>query len=197
MLGSSAGGGKVLPEILSGLPAAFSVPVLLVQHLHSSDAERFAEHLACEIALAVAVPCDKQRIEPGCVYVAPADYHMLVEEDRTIALSISNKINWSRPSIDILFDSAARVYREKLIAIICTGANSDGAEGMRTVKELGGFLVAQDPATAEAPVMPLAAIKAAGIETLLSPGEIAELLLKLGESRIQTHHTYRSEPCNG
>ena len=180
VVGASAGGGKVIPEILSRLPVDYLMPVLLVQHLHSSDRERFAAHLEDEVLLAVTVPFDKQRIEPGCVYVAPAGYHMLVETDRTIALSVAEKVNWSRPSIDVLFDSAARVYGERLIAVILSGANSDGAGGMMIVKEFDGFLIAQDPSTAEVPIMPQAAIEAARIETVLAPGEIAKLLIKLG-----------------
>ena len=186
VMGASAGGGKVLQEILSSLPADYAMPVLLVQHLHSSDGGRFAEHLAYDVMLAVTVPCDKQRIEPGCVYVAPAGYHMLVETNRTIALSVDEKINWSRPSIDVLFDSAARVYGDRLIAVVLSGANTDGSDGMRIVKAYDGLPIAQDPSTAEVPIMPRAAIEAARIETVLPPRKIAVLLVELGESQRQT-----------
>ena len=184
VMGASAGGGKVLPEILSRLPSDFSLPVLVVQHLHHSDRDRFAERLAHDVLLAVCVPCDKQLIEPACVYVAPAGYHMLVEPNRTIALSLDEKVNWSRPSIDVLFDSAARVYGGKLIAIILSGGNGDGADGMRTVKEFEGLLIVQDPVTAEVPIMPRAAIEAAGISTVLPPCKIAEILVEIGAFQL-------------
>jgi two-component system chemotaxis response regulator CheB len=183
-MGASAGGGEVLEEILSRMPVDYSLPILIAQHLHPFDDGRFAHHLAGIIPLDVIVPCDKERIEPGRVYVAPANYHILVERDGTIALSVNEAVNWSRPSIDVLFDSAAYVWEEGLIAVILSGANNDGSEGMRTVKALGGLTIAQNPGTAEYPVMPQAAIEAARIETVLEPRGIADLLAELGASQM-------------
>ena len=179
VVGASAGGGAALRAILSKLPGEFPLPILVAQHLHPSDEGRFATSIADVARMSVATICDKQAIEPGRIYIAPARYHMLVEKDRTIALSVDEKVKWSRPSIDVLFDSAARVYGGQLIAVILSGANDDGADGMRAVRQFGGYPIVQDPATAESPTMPLAAIQAARIETVVSLGKIGELLIDL------------------
>jgi len=182
VIGSSAGGGKALREILSGLPADYGLPILVVQHLHPGDNGGFAEHLDREIKVPVVTPCDKQKIVPGHVYVAPANYHVLLEQNGTIALSTEGRVNWSRPSIDILFDSAAQAWGEKVIAILLSGASSDGTEGMRTLHILGGLTVVQDPRTAEYPVMPRSAIYAGVVDRVMSIERIRELLIEIGTS---------------
>ena len=180
VLGGSAGGVEALVVILSGLPSNFGLPVLLVQHLHASDDGGLARHLARVTRLRVIEPCDKERIEAGCVYVAPANYHMLVERSGTVALSTDEKVNWSRPSIDVLFESAALAWGESLIAIVLSGANADGAKGMQIVKAAGGLVIAQDPAEAEQPVMPQAAIDTGAVDEVLRSEEIGGLLAGLG-----------------
>jgi two-component system chemotaxis response regulator CheB len=152
----------------------------VAQHLHRSDRGGFARHLDRRIGLAVAEAHDKEEVRGGRVYVAPANYHMLVERDGTLALSVDGQVNWSRPSIDVLFESAARVWGPGLIGIVLSGANHDGAAGMRLIADAGGLAVAQDPATAERPEMPRAAIEEAGVETVLAPAAIGELLRELG-----------------
>ncbi len=179
VIGASAGGFEAMTEIFSVLPPDFTLPVLVVQHLHYTDDGRFAEHLARVTPLPVVEPCDKERIEPGRVYIAPANYHMAVERDESIALSVDEKINWSRPSIDVLFESAARVWSRDLIAIILSGANFDGAKGMQAVKQFGGTMIAQDPKTAEHAAMPQAAIDVAGIKTILQPKSIGQRLAEM------------------
>jgi two-component system chemotaxis response regulator CheB len=181
VIGASAGGGKALDGILGRLPAGFTLPLLIVQHLHPTDDGCFAEQLAARNNRCVVSPCDKQRIEPGWIYVAPPDYHMLVEKSRSIALSVDEKVMWSRPSIDVLFDSAARVWKQGLIAILLSGANSDGAEGMRTVWSFGGLTIAQDPLTAEHPVMPQAAIELGVVQEVLDIPQIAGRLAELAK----------------
>jgi len=181
VVGASAGGLVALSKILERLPADFALPILLAQHIHASDEGRLARHLDASSTLTVVEPFDKEPIQPGHVYVAPANYHMLVEQNGTIALSVDPRVNWSRPSIDVLFESAAHAWGARLIAIMLSGANQDGADGMREIKARGGLLVAQDPAGAEHPVMPQAAIERAGIEIVLSPQDIGDLLLKLSE----------------
>lgn len=177
-IGASAGGFEAMSEIFSVLRPDFKLPILIVQHLHSTDNGGYAQHLGRVSPLPVIEPCDKERIEPGRVYVAPANYHMAVERDGSIALSVDEKVNWSRPSIDVLFESAARVWSCGLIAIILSGANFDGAKGMLAVNEFGGTAVAQDPATADHPVMPKNAIETAGITKVLTPRQIGEFLLE-------------------
>lgn len=178
-VGASAGGLQALTDILGGLAADFALPILVVQHLHATDDGRFAAHLDQSTRLTVVDARDKEPILPGQVYVAPANYHMLVERDETIALSIDERVNHSRPSIDVLFESAAHVFGARLIAVILSGASADGALGMHTVVTVGGFGIAQDPASAEHPVMPRAAIAAARVETVLSPQSIAQKLSEL------------------
>jgi two-component system chemotaxis response regulator CheB len=185
LIGASAGGGEALAIILSRLPAKFFLPIVIVQHLHASDGGSFAETLSHRSRLTIVVPCDKQKIEPGKVYVAPANYHMLIERTGYISLSVEEKVKWSRPSIDVLFESAAYAMDERVIAILLTGANNDGVEGMRTVRALGGITIAQDPKTAEHPVMPQAAIDKGAAEKILRLDEIAEVLGKIAENPIR------------
>ena len=183
IMGGSAGGLEALDDILSVLPSDFALPVLMVQHLHPSDDGSFARHLGRITRLHVIEPCDKERIEPGCVYTAPANYHMLVEPNGTIALSVNEKVNWSRPSIDVLFGSAARAWGESVIAVILSGASADGTKGIWAVKEAGGLTIAQDPASAATTVMPQAAIDAGGVDEVLQIEEIGQRLIELGTIR--------------
>ncbi len=185
VIGGSAGSTVIIEEILSQLSCDFPVPIFVVQHLHESDDGSFAKHLARTCQLRVTVPCDKQPVEKGCVYVAPANYHMLLERNKTVALSVDEKVNWSRPSIDVLFESAARAHGTNLIAVILSGANDDGAKGMTTVKECGGVTIAQSPESAESPVMPKASIEASYPDYIRKPAEIAGLLVELGTRSAQ------------
>jgi len=180
VIGGSAGGIKALAAILSALPKDFALPVLAVQHLHSSDDGTFASHVASLTRLLVVEPCDKARIEPGRLYTAPANYHMLVERDFSISLSVEERVNWSRPSIDVLFESAALAWGEAVVAVILSGANPDGAKGIRVVKKAGGLTIAQDPADAESRVMPQAAIDTGAVDKVLRDEEIGRLLAELG-----------------
>ena len=191
VIGGSAGGLEAVTEILGRLPADFDLPVVVVEHLHAEDAGRFAEHLARTTVLQVIEPCDKEPVLPGCVYAAPANYHTLLERDGTIALTIDEKVNWSRPSIDVVFESAARAYGEGLVAVVLSGANDDGAEGMKAVKAFGGMTIAQDPDSAGYPVMPRAAIDAARVDHVLPPAEIADLLRKLGAASAREAPSHR------
>jgi len=172
VMGGSAGGFKAFTAILGALPTGFSLPLLLVQHLHREDDGAFTRHLENSVSLPVTEAVDKERIEPGRVYVAPADYHMLVERDGTIALSTEGKVNWSRPSIDVLFESASRAYGERVIGIILSGASSDGAEGIRAIRSAGGFTIAQNPDSAEYPFMPRSAIETGAVVQIMTVEEI-------------------------
>lgn len=188
VIGGSAGGLAALEVIFSALPKDFALPILVVQHLHPSDDGSFARHMAILTKLPVVEPCDKQRIERGHVYVAPANYHMLVEQDGTISLSVDERVNWSRPSIDVLFESAARVWQESVIAVILSGANADGAEGLLAIKTAGGLTIAQDPASAEIPVMPQAAIDAGAVDEVLSAKEIGRRLAEAMKRLVWKKH---------
>jgi two-component system, chemotaxis family, protein-glutamate methylesterase/glutaminase len=179
VIGGSAGGVKALDTILSVLPRDFDLSILVVQHLHASDNGSFALHVARMTRLPVVEACDKERIEHGCLYTAPANYHMLVERNGTISLSVDERVNWSRPSIDVLFESAALVWGKAVVAVILSGANADGAKGIRAVKEAGGLTITQDPADAETPIMLQAAIDTGAVDQVLRAEEIGRLLAEL------------------
>jgi len=175
-VGGSAGGLDALADIFSGLPEDFGLPILVVQHLHPSDEGSFAQYLVRISRMPVIEPCDKEPIVPGRVYAAPANYHMLVEKSGCVGLSVDARVNWSRPSLDVLFESAAHAWGAFVVAVILSGANTDGAQGMKAVKSVGGLTIAQDPATAEASLMPQAAIDEAGVDEILTPEEIGVFL---------------------
>lgn len=187
VIGGSAGGLAVLDRILPELPGDFPLPILVIQHLPPSDDGSFARYLARTTRLPVVEPCDKERIEGGHLYAAPANYHMLVERTGTIGLSVDEKVNWSRPSIDVLFESAARVWGPALIAVILSGASVDGATGLCAIKAAGGRTIAQDPASAQSPLMPRAAIDAGAVDEVLTPECIAERLLEWSMRPMGAH----------
>lgn len=179
VIGTSAGGMEALGLILTKLPSNFGTPILIVQHLSpQSDgymARRFNE--ICHIAVKEAD--EKEKILSGTVYIAPANYHMLVENDETLSLTVDEKINYARPSVDVLFETASDTYKDKLIGIILTGANSDGSKGLKKIKERGGLVMVQAPHTAVASSMPEAAIKATHVDYVLTIDEIAKKLMEL------------------
>lgn len=179
VIGTSAGGTAALAAVLPGLPAGYSLPIIVCQHLHPRQHGPALLHYCDAIVLRVKEACDKERIQAGTIYFAPPNYHLLVEEDRCLALSIDERVNFTRPSIDVLFESAADAYGPALVAVILTGANHDGAQGLRRVKEQGGLTVVQDPRTAEASPMPEAALHATAVDHVLSLEAIRELLAGL------------------
>ncbi|MEN8188669.1 MAG: chemotaxis protein CheB [Thermodesulfobacteriota bacterium] len=176
VMGASAGGMETLATVLSCLDKNFPLPVLVVQHLHDSDRGRFAQHIDKMVVIRVSSACDKQKIKPCRVYFAPANYHLLVEQEEFFSINIDPPINWSRPSIDVLFKSAARVWEEHLVGVILTGSQYDGAAGLNCIAQRGGLTIVQEPDTAEKSEMPKAAIKAARVDHVLPPSRIGEFL---------------------
>ncbi len=158
VIGVSAGGTEALGQILPAFPADYPWPLIVVQHLHPRQDNYLAHHYDGLCSLYVKEAEEKESIQPGYVYLAPANYHLLIEDEQIFSLSIDPKVNFARPSIDILFDSAADTYGQRLVGVILTGANQDGAAGLRTIQKRGGLVVVQDPNTAFASAMPLAAI---------------------------------------
>jgi two-component system chemotaxis response regulator CheB len=193
VVGASAGGLDTLATVLGELPADYPLPILVVQHRYASDCSDFARYFDGRCRLRMLEPCDKERMSGGRVFLAPANYHMLVERNDTISLSVEPHVHWSRPSIDVLFESAAAVWGAGAVAVLLTGANADGAEGMRRVHAAGGLTVAQDPATAASPAMPQAAIQAAAVDLVLAPQAIAALLAGLTGRAAAAVPT----PCSG
>jgi two-component system chemotaxis response regulator CheB len=192
VFGGSAGGVDALLTILAVLPADFALPLLVAQHLHPTESGYLATHLGRACSLEVKEARAKEPVLPGHVYLAPANYHLLVEKDETLSLSVDEKVNWSRPSIDVLFESAARAWARRLVAVILSGANGDGTEGLRLVKRYGGLTVAQDPQSAAHPTMPQAAIDAGCVELVLGPDAIGEHLATLPSHAAATPPQGRS-----
>ena len=178
VVGSSAGGIEALSGLLHELRADFCAAMIIVQHLSRRHESRLCEILAHKCVLPVHEACDKMHIEKGSVYLAPPDYHVLVDSKGGphLALSIDEPVHFSRPSIDVLFFSAADVYRERLLGVVLTGANSDGAEGLEAVRRAGGATAVQDPETAQYPAMPAAALLLGKPDFVLSLPSLAELL---------------------
>lgn len=179
VIGVSAGGLQALSILIPSLPENFAVPVLIVLHRKAERDSFLEEHLdgLSQVKVRVAKPNDI--LEPGKVYMAPGGYHLMVERGNILALSIDPPVCFSLPSIDVLFESAADVYQEKLIGVILTGANSDGSDGLKKIRALGGLGVVQDPETADAPTMPESAISVAGADHILPLDEIGSFLTEI------------------
>lgn len=183
VIGASAGGVDALMKVLVGLPASFSLPIMVVLHLPEDKPSRLPEILAYRLQVRACEAQDKQPIEPGTVYVAPTGYHLSVEADLSLSLSGEDPVNYSRPSIDVLMSSAADAYGPGLVGILLTGANHDGAQGMAHIKARGGWTVVQNPEQAQSNTMPLAAIQRRAPDLILSLSDIHALLLKLGREK--------------
>jgi len=181
VIGASAGGTQALQQILPCLPVNFPLPIIVAQHLHPLQEGVAMIHFGGGSALTIKDADEKEVLHPGFVYFAPPNYHLLIEADHTFSLSIDPKVNYSRPSIDVLFESAASVYGARLISILLTGANNDGAEGSRLIKEKGGLVIVQDPKSAEFPFMPAAALQVVKPDFVFGLGEIASWLAGLAE----------------
>jgi two-component system chemotaxis response regulator CheB len=178
VIGCSMGGMKALQEILEFLPEDFPLPMVIVQHRYRTSNESLPAFFRRHSKLNVVDADDKQWIHPGTVYLAPADYHLLVERGE-LSLSVDARVEYSRPSIDVLFESAANAYGSAVIGVVLTGANSDGARGAAAIKKRGGFVIVQDPKTAEVPAMPEAAIAAARVDRILPLERIGPFLFEL------------------
>ena len=182
VIGVSAGGMNALSTILSRLPDDFALPIIIVQHMDPSSCDYLSDHLNRKCNIQVKEAEDKEKIMNGVAYVAPANYHLLLEEDRTFSLSVDDLVNYSRPSIDVMFETAADVFRKRLVGVVLTGANSDGSKGLTKIKALGGLAIVQDPATSHVDYMPKAAIASTRVDHILPLEEIASLLTELSNS---------------
>jgi two-component system, chemotaxis family, protein-glutamate methylesterase/glutaminase len=181
VIGGSAGSLDALLGILPRLPRDFPWPLTIVVHLHPRQDGGVVELMDRRCPLRVKEAEDKEALAPGHVYFAPAGYHLLIEQDRTFSLSAEEAVKFSRPSIDVLFESAAEACRSGLIGVILSGASDDGAQGLLRVKEFGGLAIVQNPAAADHSAMPRAALEAADADHVLAVREIAELLLNLSQ----------------
>ena len=184
-LGASAGGVEALSQLLPALPARLAVPVLVALHLPRDRPSLLVDIFGRRCTLPVQEAVDKLPVAAGTVLFAPPDYHLLVDAgaqphaEAHVVLSVDPPVHYSRPSIDVLFESAAEVYGEALLAILLTGANQDGAQGLQAVRRAGGMALVQDPATAEAATMPASAMQAGPVDRVLTLPQIAALLRSL------------------
>jgi len=176
VVGGSAGAVEALNQLLPAVSEAARVPVVVVVHLPPNRPSLLTEVFAVRCAVPVREPEDKQPIAAGCIWFAPPNYHLLLEVDRSFAFSTDLPVNFSRPSIDVLFESAADLFREALCCVVLTGANEDGARGASSVRRRGGLVIVQDPSCAEATQMPIAAIASANPQVVATLPEIAELI---------------------
>jgi two-component system chemotaxis response regulator CheB len=179
VIGGSAGAMTVLTELLPTIPANYPIPIVIVVHLHPRQDNSHIARLSSLCALRVKEADEKEPLQPGTIYLAPPNYHLLIEKDHTFSLSVDERVNYSRPAIDVLFESAAQAYGAHVVGVVLTGANNDGAEGLRQIKEHGGLTVVQDPRTAESTYMPQAALEATPVDHMLSVPEIGKLFVKL------------------
>ena len=175
VLGASAGGVEVLSALFPKLPLGCSLSFMIVMHIPRERPSLLPEVFATRCVLPVREAEDKERVQPGTVYFAPPDYHLLVDRGPELALSDDEPVHFSRPSIDVLFESAADIYRERLLGVILTGANRDGASGLAAVGRAGGRTVVQEPSSAMAPFLPEAALLEGPVDAVLSLSELQEL----------------------
>ena len=168
-----------LNTILRHLPSDFVLSIIIVQHQHPESDDFMAKFLAARCSLTVKQADEKESILPGVIYIDPPNYHLMIEEDRTFSLTIDKRVHYARPSIDVLFETAADVFGEKLVGIILTGANEDGSHGLRKIKESGGLTIVQDPDTAEVDTMPKAAIASTKVDYILPLEEIGPFICTL------------------
>jgi len=182
VIGASAGGWGALKTVLGVLPEDFPLAIMVVMHRHPHSDDYLEKSLDNDCAVRVKQADEKESIVSGTVYFAPPNYHLLIEDVHVLSLSVARAVNYARPSIDVLFESAAYVYGDTLAGLVLTGANSDGAVGLKRIKAAGGLTLVQDPETAEATTMPHAAIAAADPDLVLPLGEIGAFIKGLGRN---------------
>ena len=186
VLGVSLGGLNAMKVIFSLLPKDFSTPIIIVQHISARSDNQWIKLINNRNELHIKEADEKEKIENGTIYVAPPNYHLLIEPSKTFSLSIDERVNFARPSIDVLFESAAEVYKNKLIGVVLTGSNNDGTNGMKRIKRYGGLTIVQDPATAESGAMPASVIAAVQVDHVLPLDGIVALLVRINGSKPKT-----------
>lgn len=179
VIGASSGGMEAIRQVLSALPPRFNIPVIAVLHIGANNINHYLSLLDSKTSFHVKEAEEKEAILPGNVYFAPPNYHLLVEPNFTFSLSTDTKVNYSRPSIDVLFETAAWTCKNNLTGILLTGSNRDGAAGLKTIKDYGGATIVENPGSAYAKTMPRSAMEAFTPDYVLElreiPGKIIEL----------------------
>ena len=179
MIGGPAGSFQIVTKILSALPPNFNLPIFLCLHRLKHVRSGFVEALSIKSTLPIVEPCDKELIRNGVVYLAPANYHMYIEADKRFSLSTEMPVNHSRPSIDLSFFTASQTYKSKLVGIILSGANKDGAKGLKSVKDYQGLTIVQDPKESQVDTMPVASIQATKVDHVFTSDQIITFLKRL------------------
>lgn len=188
VIGTSAGGLNALKVIFSALSKDFSIPILVVQHISSHSDNYMTKYLNKLCKLNVKEADDKEIIKSGNIYFSPPNFHMMIEDDKSISFSVDDKVNFARPSIDVLFETAVYAYCPELIGIILTGANNDGAKSLKLIIDNGGLAIVQNPNTAEVNTMPQEAIKISKTKNILELKEIAVLLNKINNTQKKKNY---------
>ena len=176
LIGGSAGSLDVLMQVLPLVNKHQNYALIIVLHRKNTDDNLLEDLFAARISMPVCPVEDKTALQNGSVFVAPSDYHLLIEKSGFVSLDVSEKVNYSRPSIDVAFESAAEAFGNSVCGILLSGANSDGTAGLIAIQECGGIIVAQDPATANMPQMPQSAISNAKLDYILNPIQLIEFL---------------------
>lgn len=187
---ASAGGVQALSAVLSRLPAAFPVPIVVVQHLDPSHQSLLPQILERRCALAVKQAQEGDELKPGTAFIAPPNEHLLVNGDGTLSLSHSDLVHFVRPSADLLFESVAASHEARAVAVVLTGTGSDTTMGVRAVDKMGGLVIVEDPETADFSGMPRAAVGTGSVDEILPLGEIASRLMEL----VDTDDHERRDP---
>ena len=182
-MGGSVGGMQSVQSILQALPVDFALPIVVALHRPTDDEDLLTPLLQRGCTLRVSEVVDKEPIEAGHVYVAPPDYHVLIE-DNNLSLSVDERVNHARPSIDVLFESAALVYGRRAVAVILSGAGIDGARGAAAIQESGGSVLIESPATALRPDLPAAAVAATAVSMILPLPQLATALQELARPSV-------------
>lgn len=182
VIGGSAGSLDALMKVMPGLDAYLPFPIILVLHRKSGQDHLLTDLLQTKTRLRVKELDEKEKILPRTLYIAPPDYHLLIENDRSFSLDASEKVNFSRPSIDVTFESAAEVYGEKLACLLLSGANSDGTAGLQKAAARGGRVLIQEPSSAIVPFMPQHALENVPAEAVLTPEKMAPYINQLVKS---------------
>ena len=181
VIGGSAGSLDVLLKVLPKLSETLSFPLIIVVHRKHGADSLLPDLLSGKTKLRVKEVDEKELIVGGTVYIAPSDYHLLIEQDQTFSLDYSEKVNYSRPAIDVTFQTAAEVYKDKLVCLLLSGSNADGVAGLATVKSYGGMALIQDPLTAQVAYMPAQAALHVDIDYALPIEEMAAFINLLSE----------------
>lgn len=184
LIAGSAGSLDIILKMLPLIDSKLSFPIVIVLHRKASYDSSLADLLASRTSLRVVEAEEKDQLEKGLIYLAPADYHLLIERDRSLSLDYSEKIQYSRPCIDVTFETAAEVYKDRVAAILLSGANADGAKGLQMIKQTGGITAVQNPATAEVSFMPNQALQTVQIDYILEAEEIAYFINKLSVNAL-------------